>query len=437
MNRKNLSVLLTLFMMFLLCNITFKTHAETTPETNIDPSNAYFVEHNMYDQNTLNTSGESRWYYLTLNECSKVTILLDLEETLDADIYMYSLNPDSYELDYLAECTDGGLGILEYYNSVMDSGTYYFEIYNYEGAGEYTFDYYQSSIDATLEINDSLETAHPITCDSSTIGVIDNPDDFDYYTLTITQPTLVKYSISSNDGYTLACTDYSIDTTAPIEYILSSNTSAYKLNPGIYYFAVYSEDCLYSATSPYTITFTKVGSFSGDSAITHTEICEDANIIYETDATGTINYINGNPIDISYSFVETISNSAGYQSYDISIDATAGASAYTTSPYNPVAVYYFDSTRAAMYIDHTPALMLTYHSTSNFYKVHCIGTGAYSTNTYWHDYNEATVLIDPATGKLIDIVDFNYYYDFAPIGSNSITFTTPYTLEILGQSTRR
>ncbi len=30
--------------------------------------------------------------------------------------------------------------------------------------------------------------------------------------------------------------------------------------------------------------------------------------------------------------------------------------------------------------------------------------------------------------QTIDIVEYNYYYDFAPVGSNSITFTRPYSM---------
>ena len=37
-----------------------------------------------------------------------------------------------------------------------------------------------------------------------------------------------------------------------------------------------------------------------------------------------------------------------------------------------------------------------------------------------------TVIIDPATGRLIDIEQFNYFYDFAQ-GSNSLSFTRPYS----------
>ena len=41
--------------------------------------------------------------------------------------------------------------------------------------------------------------------------------------------------------------------------------------------------------------------------------------------------------------------------------------------------------------------------------------------------NTVSVAIDPDTGKLIDIVEFNYFYQFA-VGGNSITIVYPYTL---------
>ena len=38
-------------------------------------------------------------------------------------------------------------------------------------------------------------------------------------------------------------------------------------------------------------------------------------------------------------------------------------------------------------------------------------------NNLWQDFKAVTVIIDPSTGKLIDIENFNYYYDYA-VGSN-------------------
>lgn len=141
--------------------------------------------------------------------------------------------------------------------------------------------------------------------------------------------------------------------------------------------------------------------------------------------------MNGNRIDISYSFQDTISNSAGDQSYDISINTDLDYQvAYDGEKYGPIGAYYVSSTKPINEVSSRPALMLTFVSPSDdFYKINCTGTGAYASNTYQDKTNNVTVLIDPKTGKLIDIVYFNYYYDYNPLGINSITYTRPYKMD--------
>ena len=401
--------------------------SETEDEmTNTDPNYAYLVTNDVIEQRTIDATGQMRWYSFTLTEASKVTILMQMVETLDADIYMFMLNKETYELELCGGSANEGLGVTEYYNTVMNAGTYYFAVNGYEGTGLYAFAYYQSSADATKEVNDSAATATTVALDSSVTGVIDNPNDVEYYSFTVSQPTIIKYSISSTDGYSLLYAGKSGSSSAI--YIVNSNTGSYQIMPGTYYFAVISESGTYSATSTYTANFVEVGSMSGDSAVNLIGISEEAGIVYETNNSGTVNYVNGNPVDISYSYVQQLSNSAGSQSYNISIDANAGAYALLADVYEPAAVYYHNSTRPAMQVSSRPALMLTFYSDSDFYRIHCVCSGAYAMNNLWQDLNFVTVLIDPDTGKLIDIVEYNYYYDFAPVGSNSITFTRPYLM---------
>lgn len=211
-------------------------------------------------------------------------------------------------------------------------------------------------------------------------------------------------------------------------YIVNSTKQSYKIMPGTYYFAVLSNDNEYSSTSTYTVNFKRVGSMTGYSSVTKVGISEEASIVYETNNTGTINYVNGNPVDISYSYQDDLSNSAGTQHYDISIDANAGAYVLLSEEYEPAAVHYYNSTKPAMTVSSRPALMLTYYANTNFYTIHCRGTGAYSMNTLWTELPYVTVLIDPETGSLIDIVEYNYYYDFSPVGTNSILWTRSYSM---------
>ena len=395
---------------------------------NTDPNNAFLVTNDTVTQGQIAQTGELRWYAFNLTEKSKVTILLQMVEALDADLYLYSLNEESYQLELIGGSATSGLGITEYFNNVLDAGIYFFAIGGYEGTGNFAFAYYDSSKDVANEINDTVATATPVTLNVSSSGVIDNPNDIDYYTLTVTQPTLVQYAITTSNNYSLLYAQKTGSNAAI--YLINSKTNTYKLLPGTYYFAVLSQNETYSSTSTYSILFKQVGIVSSDSRVTRVGISEEAGIVYETDAVGSINYINSHPIDISYSLYETYTNSAGYQLYDISIDTTANHYAVQSSGnYEPAAVYYHNSTRPAMNVRNRPALMLTYVSDTNFYKIHCRGTGAYSMNTLWEDMNNVTVLIDPATGKLIDIVEFNYYYDFAPVGTNRITITLPYRIK--------
>ena len=202
-----------------------------------------------------------------------------------------------------------------------------------------------------------------------------------------------------------------------------------KMLPGTYYFAVLSEDDQYSATSTYTINFNKIAELANGGGSDIIGICEKAGIVFQADSNGSNCYVNGNPIDYSYSYVNNLSNSAGSQSYNISIRKRNDVYAYLgDGEFAPSAVYYHSSTRPAMNVGSRPALELTFYSDTDFYSIHCRCTGAYDMNNFWDETNVVQVLIDPSTGKLIDIVQFNYYYDFAPVGTNYITITRPYTM---------
>ncbi len=391
--------------------------------SNTNPSYAYVVTNDTVTQGAIETDHEMRWYAFTLSEKSKVTILLQMVDTLDADLYLFAYNEETYELELIGGSAVEGAGTTEYFNSVMETGIYFFAVSGYEGTGAFAFAYYQSSTDVQNEINDTTSEATEITFNSDIVGVIDNPNDRDFYKFTVTKPTVVQYSIISSNGYSLL---YAGGTYYGV-YLISADNNTYKFMPGTYYFAAMSENGAYSASSTYTVNFRKVGEMSSDSSITLVGVCEPARIVYETNSSRTVNYINGNPIDISYSCYETYAFAEGFQSYDISIDANAGARVSFSQAYAPAAVYYNYSTRPAMNVSGRPALMLTYISEKPFYKIHCSTTGAFSENNFWDDLGVVTVLIDPETGKLIDITEFNYFYDFA-VGSNRIDWSSGYKM---------
>lgn len=403
----------------------YSQNDEVTPNT--DPNNAYVVSDNTAYQGTIVSANEMYWYAFVLENKSKVTIFTQMDEALDVDLYMFSLNTETAQLDLIGGSATEGKGLSEYYNTVLDAGTYFFAIGGYEGAGNFAFAYFQSSADANNEVNDTTATATDITFNNGLVGVIDNPFDIDYYKVSVTKPTIMKYSISSSNGYSLLYATKSGGSAAI--YSIGSGANTVKIMPGTYYFAVISENDTYSSSSTYTINFNKVAEMSSDSSANIIGLSENAGIVFQTNSSGSVCYVNGNEIDISYSYVQNLSNSAGSQSYNIAIQDRDDVYAYIgDGVYEPSAVYYHNSTRPAMHVSGRSALELTYYSDSNFYSIHCRCTGAYSMNNLWQDFKVVTVLIDPGTGKLIDIVEYNYYYDFAPVGSNSITITRPYSM---------
>lgn len=391
----------------------------TTAGDNSNVNYAIPVANTNVVQDSLSASGGMKWYKFTLAQKSKSTILLQLAQTLDADVYVYSLNSQTNQLQLIGGSATSGTGVTEYYTGALDSGTYYFSISDYQGSGNFAFEYFESTADIANEINDSADTATKVTLDSNVTGVIDNPNDIDYYSVTVDTPSVIKCPITSTDGYSITYAGSTGDSSK----IFGINTSdqVYKVFPGTYYFAVLSKKGNYSSTSTYSVQFEKIGDISTDTSLTKIYYSQrEGKMIYQCNSDKTINYVNGHKIDISYAYkTDSLINSAGIQKYDISIDTSI-----PTYAADPVGIMYYSSTRPAMEnIKNQHALMLTYESVDGktpFYKIDCFGSGAYKMNTYKDNSCYVDVAIDPESGKLIDIINFNYFYDFAPVGSNKI-----------------
>lgn len=389
---------------------------------NTDPNYAYIVSNDDVMQGVITTEGEYRWYAFTIDKKSKVSILLQTVEALDADLYMFLLNQESFSLDLIGGSATEGLGVYEFVNTVLEPGTYFFAVNGYEGIGNFAFAYYESSIDAAYEINDYSNVATEVALSANLVGVIDNPYDFDYYKFTVSKPTILRYSITNTKDYVLA---YAGSTgSAPI--IVDGNMI--KVQPGTYYFAVYSPTETYDANSSYTVNFKKIGEYADESIVPLRAIHESSGIIFQTNLSGTKYYVNGNAIDISYTYQFSASNSGGSQNYNISLQSMDGmwCQIWNEEVQGPDVVYYHSSTRPYINIGSKNLLRLMFYTDTEspvkFYRINCRGTGAYAANTLIIDPAYVIVLIDPDTGKLVDIAEYNYFYDFA-MGSNRITYS--------------
>lgn len=379
---------------------------------NTDPNHAYIVSNETIMQGNISTAGEMRWYAFSLEEKSKVTILVQMVESLDADLYMFALNGSQLGL-IGGSGTEGG-GVTEYYNSVLEAGVYFFAVGGYEGTGAFAFAFYQNSVDVGYEPNDTLDAASEIDFDLDITGVIDSPYDVDYFKIIVSRRTAFRYGITSSDGYTLTLVKNDGDSSGMFQY--KNAEGLYEFMPGTYYFRVSSPQGKYSPDSIYHVNFTKIGNLAMSSLATTIYVCETGKIVYQTNEQGTVYYVNGNNIDFHYSYERYLENPAGLQVYDIRIDPSkvdyVGA---------PSSLYYIRSTKPAMEVSGRSVLRLALFG-QDCYTIHCNCTGEYAMNTYNRDFSYAVVLIDPESGKLIDIFENNYYYDFCPTGSNQILF---------------
>lgn len=165
-------------------------YAEQESPENTDPNNAYLVEHENIVQGTLAQEKEMRWYGFILEQASKVSIMLETVSQVDADLYVFRLDEETYELNLIGGSSRTGLGNYEYYTDVLDTGIYYFAISAYEGNGQYGFAFYATQ-DIGNESNDTISNATEIDINEKIAGVIDTPYDIDYYRFTLSSPVII------------------------------------------------------------------------------------------------------------------------------------------------------------------------------------------------------------------------------------------------------
>lgn len=394
---------------------------------NTDPNYAYIVSNDTVMQGIIEEEEEARWYAFSLDKNSSVSILLQMEENIDADLYIFSLNEETHGLELIGGSNSGELGASEYFRDVMNAGTYLFAVRGYQGVGAFAFAFYESSIDSEYEVNDFIDTAAEVSLSQNVIGVIDSPYDVDYYSFTVSKPTILRYTISTEKGYSLV---YAGKSGSQSSAIVIDGTLI-KVQPGTYCFAVYSSEQAYSVSDTYTVNFKKVGEFVSENLVPLRAICEEAGVVFQTNYTGTSYYVNGNCIKIDYRYSYSSNTADGSQNYNITL--TDGDNVYCQVWHEqiqgPEVVEYIGSTRPNKVVESKPLLQLMFYNLDKtpFYNISCVGTGAYAANTLSKQPDYVIVQIDPDDGVLVDIAEYNYFYQWAQ-GSNYISYFQPYTM---------
>lgn len=396
-------------------------------EDNTDPNNAVEILNGEKKNHSLITD-EYRWYYFSIEELSKLTIYLEMDDTIDADLYLLQLNTDSGELTIIGNSLTEGTGVDEAIAGKIETGIYFIAVNGYEGSGDFSLGFYTSTVDLEYEFNDTPSTATEVSgvFDINGLdGVLDSPYDVDFYKLTLSEASAVRFEIKyTSDKYAI--------------YYYSGNAmyaikdDLYALGAGTHYFVVLSTDGSYSSTRGYNLNINNIAPISTDSTAKFFAVCDRANIVFQFNGGRTNFYVNGNEIDFSYSYKKSTSS----VNYDISLNKTSNFNVCllqtegTSLPLEyqqviPDTVHILSSSFTGIKNKHVLTLSVFDWSTP-CYKIHVRGTGSSSDMTYWKDLNMANVFIDPDTGKVIDIEWYNYFYENL---NNKLTFTRPYTMK--------
>lgn len=383
---------------------------------NTNPNDAQVVGINTVIKGNIAVEGENRWYGTVIDEKMKLTTIVALSKEQDFDLYIYKLNEETMSLELMSYSTNKQ-GVNEVLNSIVSSGTYYFRVNGYSGTGEFDMFFFGSTKDKDMEVNDTFDEATYMGDSGfSYKAIIDNPVDIDIYKLTLSNGKKFKLKLEnpSKSNYAVYYSDG--------ENLYKFNEMIF-LNPGTHYFVVKSVDGTYSQSDSYLLT----GDVVFDNSLRVLAYTEDQKTFLQSDFNRTEYYINGKKIDFSYHFEKHIKNSAGYISTYMNLFPG-------DSP--DIAVYEKECLQQGLdeleFIDYKTNFeggeskdRVLKASVFNITEANVTrySGGEYEGEDAHYFNNKAVVIIDPETGKVIDMINPNYYYEF---GSQDYSVVRPY-----------
>ena len=214
-------------------------------QDNTDPNYAIEILNGEKKTNSL-LKDENRWYYFTLDTLSNLTLFLDMDDTIDADLYVFQLNTNSGELSMAGSSTQEGAGEYEAIGGKAGAGVYFIAVSGFEGSGNFELALYTSTDDVQYENNDTPETATEVSGTynvNGLKGVIDSPYDVDFYKLTLSEASAVRFEIKTSQNYAIIHCDG--------KEIQRIKKDLYALEAGTHYFLVGSLDGSYSSSYGY------------------------------------------------------------------------------------------------------------------------------------------------------------------------------------------
>lgn len=365
-------------------------------EINNDPNYAYYMELGDEINDFVTEELEQRWYAFSLNQNTKMTLYMEMDNGVDFDLFLFKLDEEEGMLYFVGGSAMTGKGEAELAMGVLDEGVYYLAIEAESGTGSFLMHSY-AGVNDSREINDSEDTASPYTNNNRMTATIDSPFDYDYYKVVIEENDIVEYTFDKPVGY-----DYRVLVYDGTYYYTIGN-GTYRLSEGTYYFIVLSNDESYSDNKYYGIKFLKYKMTDDEDAVCMWYTPDKAGI-FQFDYERTKFYVNGHPIDFTYSRTVQAYGNIYFNLYHKKDQNVAVFQSEAEAAWGEVPFFINYQAPFTGWSSYKNALVITVFNTN--WRVNSFSS-VYDglTSTF------ATLIIDSNTGKVVDVMTPNPLYD--------------------------
>ncbi|PWK14253.1 hypothetical protein [Tumebacillus permanentifrigoris] len=214
--------------------------------TNHDPNHAILLNLNTWYQDTLTTTGMQNWYAVYVPTPGKLTALMQTvnNASIDYDLHVYHLNQTTYTLENEIDSTYGPMTNEQLATVTQAPGYYYICVNSYQGFDATNLFYLNLILSSSYDTNEPNDNAMQANVKPGTFsldGSIDNLNDVDWMSYTVTQDTKVNLYLSNSGAGTFKfdILNQSLQGLGTIP----QNGSYYAILPkGSYYFRVRSEN---------------------------------------------------------------------------------------------------------------------------------------------------------------------------------------------------
>lgn len=363
---------------------------------NNEPDYAYFMELGDEIYDSVTEELEQRWYVFSIEQSTKVTLAMVMDEQVDFDLYLFQLNEEESTINFIGGSATAGNGEAELTMGVLDAGIYFLGVEAASGTGSFLM-YSYAGVNDSREMNDSTDTASSYTNNSKMTATIDSPFDEDYYKVVIGENEVLEYTFDAPAGY-----DYDVLVYDGSKYYTIEN-GTYRLSQGTYYFIVLSNDGSYSDNVYYGIKFFKY-KLADDWDAVFMWYTPDKSAVFQFNAERTKFFVNGHAIDFTYSKTIQSNGNIYFNLYHKEEQNVVLFQSEAIAAWGEVPFFINYQAPFSGWSSYRNALVITVFNT--YWRVN-----SFSSNYDGLTSNVATLVIDSNTGKVVDVMTPNPLYD--------------------------